>query len=237
MVLLSFLAKRLNKQNYALKGGCNLRFFLGSPRYSEDMDIDVHGVAVYALQDIVNTLLESKPFIQLLRTVGVEIVHINEHKQTETTQRWEFGLKTATTHHPIPTKVEFSRRGLMDGVVLEQITPLLTNFYRLPPLFIPHYQSHVALLQKIEAIASRSVTQAGDIFDFSLLYSVSELQKISALLPQSLIAKARENALNLSFADFKSQVVAFLTPESRPMYDTEECWLAMQLKIIDALEP
>ena len=28
---------------YALKGGVNLRFFFNSPRYSEDMDIDVFG--------------------------------------------------------------------------------------------------------------------------------------------------------------------------------------------------
>jgi len=28
------------KQRIALKGGCNLRFYFGSVRYSEDMDLD-----------------------------------------------------------------------------------------------------------------------------------------------------------------------------------------------------
>ena len=30
-----------DKAKYAIKGGCNLRFYFGSIRYSEDLDLDV----------------------------------------------------------------------------------------------------------------------------------------------------------------------------------------------------
>ena len=36
-------------KNFAVKGGCNLRFFLGSPRYSEDLDLDLSHIQVQTL--------------------------------------------------------------------------------------------------------------------------------------------------------------------------------------------
>ncbi|HPK68679.1 MAG TPA: hypothetical protein PKY11_02195, partial [Kiritimatiellia bacterium] len=41
LILLDLLGRKTDRKLYALKGGCNLRFFLKSIRYSEDMDIDV----------------------------------------------------------------------------------------------------------------------------------------------------------------------------------------------------
>lgn len=40
----SFLTTQ-DKSLIVLKGGCNLRFFLGSNRYSEDIDFDVMTIA------------------------------------------------------------------------------------------------------------------------------------------------------------------------------------------------
>jgi hypothetical protein len=39
---------RVDKALFALKGGCNLRFFLKSVRYLEDMDLDIHSMSVHA---------------------------------------------------------------------------------------------------------------------------------------------------------------------------------------------
>ncbi len=44
LLFLSLLGRKIDKRFYALKGGCNLRFFLESFRYSEDMDLDVETV-------------------------------------------------------------------------------------------------------------------------------------------------------------------------------------------------
>jgi len=43
---------------FAIKGGCNLRFFFDSIRYSEDIDLDVTGrVATHALKERVSKTL------------------------------------------------------------------------------------------------------------------------------------------------------------------------------------
>ena len=45
------LFRTLPSRQFILKGGVNLRFFFGSPRYSEDMDLDVQGIPVHALRE------------------------------------------------------------------------------------------------------------------------------------------------------------------------------------------
>ena len=46
LLFLEQLGRKLDKRHYALKGGCNLRFYLRSVRYSEDMDLDVQSTPV-----------------------------------------------------------------------------------------------------------------------------------------------------------------------------------------------
>ncbi|OGV71555.1 MAG: hypothetical protein A3K19_09355 [Lentisphaerae bacterium RIFOXYB12_FULL_65_16] len=235
LLLLSFLGKKTDKSRYALKGGCNLRFFFGSPRYSEDMDIDVANVPVHVVQDTVGGILDSNPFRQALRVYRVDVEHVTEHKQSETTQRWKLGLLTPGTAQVVPTKVEFSRRGLRGGAVLGSVSPTLVQGYGLPPIMAPHYPGDVALLQKIEALATRSVPQARDIFDLHLLLSRERAQAIGSLKPDVKEA-ARLRSLDLSFDDFKGQVLAYLDPNDRAAYDSPAAWDAMQLSVLEMLE-
>ena len=51
LLFMEQLSQKLDKHLYALKEGCNLRFFFNSVRYSEDIDIDVHTVAVDTLKN------------------------------------------------------------------------------------------------------------------------------------------------------------------------------------------
>lgn len=154
LVLLSMLGKKLDKQQYALKGGCNLRFFFGSPRYSEDMDLDLGDMPAHVVRDKVNAILESLPFRQVLAVSGLAIEHITEHKQTETTQRWKLGLHVPATATPVPTKLSL----------------------------------------------------------------------------------ATQNAMSLSYDDFKGQVLAYLGAEDQAMYDSPDAWDAMQLSVVEGLE-
>lgn len=55
----ALVAKGDDKGLIALKGGCNLRFFFGSVRYSEDMDLDVVVIAKETLKNQVDRLLKS----------------------------------------------------------------------------------------------------------------------------------------------------------------------------------
>src|SRR6516165_1112581 len=86
LLFLRAFGARVDKALYCLKGGCNLRFFLKSIRYSEDMDLDIHNMAVGTLKNNVTRLLEAPAFAQSLRSHGIQLTWISASKQTATTQ-------------------------------------------------------------------------------------------------------------------------------------------------------
>jgi predicted nucleotidyltransferase component of viral defense system len=227
---LSRLGRKLDKRLYALKGGCNLRFFLGSIRYSQDIDLDVKIVRAATLQNTVNTILESKELALLLRPLSLEILQVSEPKQTETTHRWKIQLKTQTGTL-FPTKIEFSRRGLEEPIEFEPINPEVLSNYRLNPIFAPHYGPIIAFKQKIRALSLRTETQARDIWDLFHLINAYGVKEGDG----DHLKQACENACTISFNDFKDQVLAFFPAELQPQY-TEEVWNTIQLKVIEYLE-
>ena len=65
-LFLERLLKISDPKLYVIKGGVNLRFFFHSPRYSEDLDIDVLGGAVEgavigATQTLAETVASTEP--------------------------------------------------------------------------------------------------------------------------------------------------------------------------------
>ena len=236
LILLSHLGRKLDKQKWVLKGGCNLRFFFRSPRYSDDMDLDVQGVPVDVLREKVNFILSGKPFKTILEVRGISFEHVTEHKQTETTQRWKFGLTVPGLEQPVPTKIEFSRRGLEAGSVFEPVSPEIVRLYEIPPLMANHYPAPIVWRQKIGAILSRSTSQARDVFDLYLLLEAG-LKPAAGLMrdKEPDVAQIKENVLAVDFEQFKSQVVSYLEPDLQPHYDSDETWDAMRWRIIEAV--
>jgi hypothetical protein len=219
-----------------LKGGCNLRFFFRSPRYSDDMDLDVRGVPVDVLRDKVNVILAGKSFRTILDVRGISVEHVTEHKQTETTQRWKFGLTVPGLARPVPTKIEFSRRGLEEEAVFEPVSPEIVRLYDLPPLMANHYPAPIIWRQKIGAILSRATSQARDIFDLHILLEGGLKPAIGLTnAKEPDLAQIKENILAVDFGQFKSQVISYLEPEFQPHYGSEETWDAMRWRIIEAL--
>src|SRR5438067_708592 len=117
--LLSHLGRKVDKNFFALKGGCNLRFFFKSVRYSEDMDFDLKIMSKETFKKNMGMILRSASFVQALKAKGIEIININDTKQTDTTQRWKLLLNLTETGSKAPTKVEFSRREFKDETVYE----------------------------------------------------------------------------------------------------------------------
>src|SRR5262245_55478025 len=101
LLLLDQIGRKIDKSHYALKGGCNLRFFLKSIRYSQDMDLDVHTIRKETLRHAINRILSSTPFSLILRAKQMEIVAFSEPKQTETTQRWKIQIKVPSSAVPV----------------------------------------------------------------------------------------------------------------------------------------
>lgn len=227
LLFLDQLGRKIDKRLYALKGGCNLRFYFKSMRYSEDLDLDVQIIRKDTLLKNVKSILESKTFTTLLQLREITIKEITAPKQTEVTQRWKIALNVvmSQTH----TKIEFSRRGLFGTVLFEPVDASVTQDYNLPPILISHYNRATAIFQKISALADRNVTQARDIFDLYLLLngnaslpSMANPDQKNQLIKQ--ITKALDNIDAINYQDFCSQVVAFLAIEYQAQYATPETW-------------
>ncbi len=235
LLFLAQLGAKLDKRRFVLKGGCNLRFFLKSPRYSEAMDLDASGVPVDKLEEKVGGILRSSSFAMILQSRGVRIAHINDDKQTQTTQKWKLGLIVERTERPLPTKIEFSRRGAGEGAVFESIDPLLIGGYQLPPFMTSHYPMQAAYQQKVSALIDRAETQARDVFDLHLLLSSGVK---AGDVPQKLrgrLGEARDHVMALEYPVFKGQVLAYLQPEQQELYDAK-VWDTMRLLVIEAFE-
>ncbi len=230
LCFLDQLGRKLDKRLYALKGGCNLRFFLGSIRYSQDIDLDVKTILMTTLQKTVNQILKSPALEMMLRTHSLDISQVSEPKQIETTQRWKVQLRTENDTI-FPTKIECSRRGLEEAVEFESINIAVLSTYRLHPIFVPHYSPTIAFKQKIRALASRTETQARDIWDLFHLINAYGIKEGDG----EYLTKACENTCNISFGEFKDQVLAFFPTDLQEQYN-HDTWNMIQLSVIDYLE-
>jgi predicted nucleotidyltransferase component of viral defense system len=234
LLFLEQLGRKLDKRHYALKGGCNLRFYLRSIRYSEDMDLDVQSTPVEVLEDRVEQILSGATLGRILQARGLTITRYSAPKQTETTQRWKLTLTAKGIELPLHTKIEFSRRGINDPVTFEGVDGLLMREYQITPFLASHYTPEAAFRQKVHALIHRSQTQARDIFDLAhLLRSGVSPQGME---PPRQWREAQQNAMSISFAVFKSQVLAFLSPDHQAQYDDSQMWDDLVLRVVEALK-
>lgn len=236
LLFLDQMGRKISKQHYTLKGGCNLRFFLKSIRYSQDMDIDINTVRVETLKGAINRLLDSTPFQLILRAKEIELVNYSMSKQTETTQRWKMHLKLPYSSIQANTKVEFSRRSSEEFSLFESIDSTIINTYKLTPIYASHYSPEVAFRQKIWALILRTATQARDVFDLFHLLNIGV--KIDCA-PKEMFEKldlAQENALSINYDAFKSQVISYLPTAYQQQYDTPELWDSMIVNVCDCLK-
>lgn len=227
---------------YLLKGGVNLRFFFLSPRYSEDMDLDVIAGGVGTLKKNGYRILEDAAFGRSLRTFGIDGIEVNDPnkaKHTETTQRFRCSLVTEAGQR-LPTKVEFSRRAEDTNAAapMEMIDTEIARQYRKLSYRCRHYSGTAAVVQKIEALAGRALTQARDVFDLGILMRGGHLDSAanSSALVDVPVSEAVECLTTLGWEDYEGQVVEFLDPASRAEFGTREAWNDLHSSVFEALE-
>ena len=236
LLFLRAFGARVDKALFCLKGGCNLRFFLKSIRYSEDMDLDIQTMAPGTLQNNVNRLLAAPAFTQLLRAQGLEITRTALPKQTGTTQRWKIGLRILDSGAEVPTKIEFSRRGLDDEKPLESVDAEIIRTYRLYPVILQHYSVHTAFAQKVSALALREQVQSRDVFDLKLLLDAGGGGKALPAPVAAHLAAAINNAMAVDYDAFAGQVLAYLEPEYQEHYGGRRAWNELQEQVVGGLE-
>lgn len=225
-----------DRDRFAIKGGCNLRFFFESIRYSEDIDLDVVSMPVHTLKTKVSKILSGTALTLPLKSRGIAVRDVTAPKQTETTQRWKMHLAVEGRSMPLHTKIEFSHRGTTEEAKVEPVAASVLAEHKLMPLILPHYLLAAALRQKVEALVGRSEVQARDVFDLSVLFAKAG-GNVDALRPlRTRISKAIERAMEISYGDFKAQVVSYLQPEHMEAYGSREAWDALQGHVVGLLE-
>lgn len=234
LLFLAQLGAQIDKKLYALKGGCNLRFFWKSIRYSQDLDFDAHTIARETLRKKVNLILGASGFRRILRSSKLELTRISQAKQTDTTQRWKVHLGFESHPAALPTSIEFSRRHFDEGVTFGLVDPEVAMIHDLRPILVSHYGLETAFSQKIDALAGRTQTQARDVFDLGFLAerggSALKIRK-----DKKELTAACQNAMSVSFDQFKSQVVAYLPAEYQSHYGTRKVWESLQKNIVKTL--
>ena len=235
--LRALVSKGEDKALIALKGGCNLRFYFASIRYSEDIDLDVVVLSKSTLKNKVDRLLLSPLVVAPLAAKGVRVVETSAPKQTDTTQRWKAGLRVDGIELPIRTKIEFSRRGAIEGAAFEGTERAVLRPYGLTPFLATHYTTHAAIAQKIHALAGRSEPQARDVFDLNLLLARPDAEELRVNDAQrGWVPDAIERAMGVSFDDYASKVVAFLDPAQAGLFADRAAWDTMQGTVVERLE-
>ncbi len=119
--------------------------------------------------------------------------------------------------------------------MFEAIDPELIRNYHLSPIMTNHYDSHSAYEQKVEALITRSATQARDIFDINLLLNTGVDRNISSSKLKSRLREVESNVMSVTFDIFKSQVLSYLHPDYQKQYDSESVWDDIALKVVEAL--
>lgn len=236
LLFLRAFGARVEKALFTLKGGCNLRFFFKSIRYSQDMDFDIQTMTSGRLRNNVSHVLEAQSFSQTLRAQGIEIARTSSPEQTETTQRWKLALRLTESGAEVPARIEFSRRGLDGEKATESVDTEVVRRYRLYPVIVQHYSVHAAFAQKVSALALRQQVQSRDVFDLKLLLDAG-----AALPPPSApaadhLAAAIDHALEVDYDAFAGQVLAFLEPEYQEHYGSRKVWAELQEQVVDGLK-
>ncbi len=227
---------------YVLKGGINLRFFFGSPRYSEDMDLDVVAGSVATLKKNGYKILEDASFVRSLRVFDIDAIDVNDPakaKHTETTQRFGCSLVRGSGVR-LPTRVEFSRRAddPGDAADIELLDAAIAKPYRKLAFRCRHYSGSAATVQKVHALAGRAVTQARDVFDLGILLRGGYLRTAVAAgaLKGAPVRAAIDCLMGLGWEDYDGQVVQYLDDDSRKEFGHREGWMTLQNSVFEALQ-
>lgn len=234
VAFLDVLSTKVKPERYVLKGGTNLRYFFKSLRYSEDIDLDVNGLEPWQLEEKVDAVLDSPQLRLVLRASDLTVEEYSKPKQTETTRRWKVGIGASKHAELIRTRIEFSNRNGETRYRLDAIPHHIVRPYGLRAPSVQHYVGDAPAEQKVTALARRTQVQARDVFDLDLLFRTGSVPQ-GSLAPETLVA-AIDRAAGISFAEYRDQVLPFLEPDARVLYETETAWDEMQTFVVERLE-
>lgn len=235
LAMLQVLPQHMPPADYAVKGGANLRLFLGSVRRSEDIDFNFLGRSTWELQPRMNALMASPALASLLAVHGLRFDSINASKMTATTGRWKFVMSGPGVR--FNSKIEFSmRQEDRPDLEMASVARELANAARMRPALANHYRPTGAVEQKVAALALRSETQARDVFDLDFLFTRFPAESAAAVLDAGEVDRARHRVFEATYEEYRELVVTFLDPAFVSMFASESEWDRMALHVSTRLD-
>ena len=204
-----------------LKGGVNLRLFLGSPRYSEDIDFDLAPKRGPKFLNHLKQLLADSRFLAELLELGITDLSINKIHGGRGDSHG-FRQKLTLTHGGVKyaTKIEVSYREETpagDAKCLPIPDRFCQRYGVVSGVRVAAYPKMVAAMHKVLALSRRDPPQTRDAFDFDHLIHDSdpELADAARRLVQTRMTVAQvlaaaETVAALDHASFKFQVAEYL---------------------------
>ncbi len=237
LALLQALPSRMPAGSYIVKGGANLRLFEQSARRSQDIDLDYAGRPdrFDQVEDQVDATLRSPVLQNVLRLAGVVMSEPTKPKQTDTTRRWKFSIEGEGAF--LNSKIEFSNRGLVDPEhAFETARDDIGRELGLRVVRAERYLPPAAVRQKVRALGQRSQTEPRDVFDLDLLFARHPAAVGPGDLPAVEIDAAVAAAFSIGYEAYRELVVEFIEDDQVPVYEREEVWSDMVLKVVERLE-
>jgi len=237
LALLQALPSRMPVGSYIVKGGANLRLFEQSARRSQDIDLDYAGRPdrFDQVEEQVDATLRSPVFQNVLRLAGVAMGEPTKAKQTDTTRRWKFSVEGEGAF--LNSKIEFSNRGVADPEhAFETARDDIGRGLGLRVVRADRYLPPAAVRQKVRALAQRSQSEPRDVFDLDLLFARHPAAVARGDIPADEIDAAVAAALAIGYDDYRELVVEFIEDDQVPVYEREDVWSDMVLKVVERLE-
>ena len=239
LAFLSALREAAGRDEFIVKGGANLRFYFGSPRYSEDLDLDVPDAAPSRFSEKMARALDGQLLHRILGADGIEIDRMNRTERSHTKEKWKIGLRHPSLGYSASTRVEISYREYPyphDASVTEPMGGEMQRAYphlRLP--LVRHYLPAAAITQKIVALKDRSATQPRDVFDLDILFRGCPRALLSGDVDPNLLNVAIDRIMSISYELYQAKVGAFLEPGLEHLA-TREYWDALSVSVVERLE-
>ena len=228
-------AAQLPPNDYALKGGGNLRFFLRSPRRSADLDLDYRGRDFDRFARRLDETLASRALGELLHLRDIRLSDIRRAKDTATVKRWKFAL-VRPGMEDASSKIEFSSRPAAEQPVFEEMDGRLARRLGAVAVRLNHYRPVPTIQQKVGALADRSETEPRDLFDLDHLFRLYPEALPQAALDPVKTRGAIDRALEIPYADYATLVAEYLEEDVVDLYGTEQAWSDMVLRVVHQLE-
>ena len=236
---LTAMTEALGRGAFVVAGAANCRFYYNSPRYADDLEIEIAGIAAPDVLKRIDQVIRSPLLIRTLVVDGISVESWDQSVQSTARDTWTIALAHQSLSRAVSTRVEISYLEYpypREASVVEPMSSEMRRAY--PHLHLPlvrHYLPAAALEQKIIALKDRSATQPRDVFDLDVLFRAYPDALRSGDIDRSLLSIAIDRTMSISYELYAAKVGAFLEPGLEHLA-TREHWNALSVSVIDRLE-